>query len=82
VTEGKHLALRIIAPHTLSEVAILIENVGVRKAWPAILSTLMLGILADGLIAFGAMLYSVSITGLEGRFGAVRLLVSLVFLPR
>ena len=40
----------------------------------------MLGIFAGAVIAFGAMLYSVSITGLEGGFGAVRLLVGLVFL--
>ena len=70
----------MIASHTLFEVAKLNENVGVRKAWLANLPTLMLGIFAGGLITFGARLYSVSITGLEGGLGAVRLLVGLVFL--
>ncbi len=79
VAEGKNPALRAIDPYTPSEIAVLIENVGVQKARLAFLPTLMLGILAGAFIAFGAMFYTVTITRMEGGFGAVRLLGGLVF---
>ena len=55
LAEGEYPALRVIAPYTPSENAILIENVGVRKVRLAILPTLMLEILVGALIAFGAI---------------------------
>jgi len=79
VAEVKHPALRVIDPYTPFEIAILIENVGVRKARLAILLSLMLGIRVCAFIAFGAMFYTVTITGIEGGFGVIRLLGALIF---
>ena len=79
MAEVKHPALRVIDPYTSSEIAILIEIVSVRTARVAILPTLMHGILACAFIAFGAMFYTVTITGIEGGFGAVRLLGGMIF---
>ncbi len=68
MVEGEHPALRIIAPYTPSENAILIENVGVGKVRLAILPTLMLEILAGALIAFGAIFPHCDHNGLGRRF--------------
>lgn len=79
MSESKNPALRAVDPYTPSEIAVLVENVGVRKARLAFLPTLMLGVLAGAFIAFGAMFFTVTVTGAEGGFGAVRLLGGLVF---
>lgn len=71
-------------PHTLdvvppATVARLVQEVGVRKAELGWVPTLTLGLLAGAFIAFGAMFYSVVITGSELGFGPTRLLGGIAF---
>jgi formate/nitrite transporter len=61
------------------QVARLVAAVGVRKAQLPIVPTLVLGVLAGAFIAFGAMLYTVVITGSGLGFGPTRLLGGLGF---
>jgi formate/nitrite transporter len=74
----------LIPPHTLdvvppNQIAVLVESVGVRKVGLSILQTLTLGVLAGAFIAFGAMVFTVTITGSELGFGPTRLLGGLAF---
>jgi formate/nitrite transporter len=62
-----------------AQIALLVESAGVRKAALPVLQTLMLGVLAGSFIAFGAMLFTVVITGSELGYGPTRLLGGLAF---
>jgi formate transporter len=73
-----------LEPHPLEVVppalmARLVEEVGIRKVHLPIIPTLTLGILAGAFIAFGSMLYTVTITGSELGFGPTRLLGGVAF---
>ena len=62
-----------------AEVARLVEQVGVRKATAPPLQTFALGLLAGAFIAFGAMYYTVAVTGAELGLGPTRMLGGLAF---
>lgn len=71
-------------PHPLDivppdRIAVLVEEVGVRKTRLGFLPTLTLGILAGAFIAFGAMFYTVVVTGSPLGFGPTRLLGGAAF---
>lgn len=61
------------------QIALLVETVGIKKANLAFLPMLTLGILAGAFIAFGAMFYTVTITGSELGFGPTKILGGLSF---
>ena len=69
-------ALDVVPPHRIAK---LVEEVGVKKAELNFLATLSLGILAGAFIAFGAMFYTVTITGSELGFGPTRAIGGLAF---
>lgn len=69
-------ALDIVSP---DRIAHLVEAVGIRKVGLGFLTTLTLGVLAGAFIAFGAMAYTVAVTGSELGFGPTRLLGGAVF---
>lgn len=60
-------------------IALLVEEVGIKKAGLAFIPMLTLGILAGAFIAFGGMFYTVAVTGSELGFGPTRLLGGLAF---
>lgn len=62
-----------------AEIARLVEEVGVKKAGLTNVQTLTLGVLAGAFIAFGAMFFTVAVTGSELGFGPTRVLGGLVF---
>ena len=64
---------------TPQQITLQIESAGVRKAQLPALQTLMLGALAGAFIAFGAMLFTVVVTGSELGYGPTRLLGGLAF---
>lgn len=66
----------IVAP---AEIARLVEEVGVRKVRLGAVTTLTLGILAGAFIAFGAMFYTVVVTGSALGYGPTLLLGGLAF---
>ncbi|KPL68156.1 formate transporter [Erythrobacter sp. SG61-1L] len=71
-------------PHPLdvvppARIAVLVEEVGVRKVGLGFVETFTLGVLAGAFIAFGAMFYTVVITGSELGFGPTRLLGGVAF---
>jgi len=70
------LVVDLYAP---AEIAVLVENIGVRKARMGFARALMLGILAGAFIAFGAMFYTMTVTGAEWGIGPNRLFVGLFF---
>ena len=61
------------------QIAALVENVGVSKANLPTLNTLVLGLLAGAFIAFGAMFYTLVMTGNELGLGPGRLLGGVAF---
>lgn len=68
--------LDIVAP---GEIARLVEDVGVSKVHLGVVATLTLGILAGAFIAFGAMFYTVTVTGSQLGYGPTMLLGGLAF---
>lgn len=68
--------LDIVSP---AKIAQLVDEVGVHKAKMNFEQTLGLGILAGAFIAFGAMFYTITVTGSELGFGPTRLLGGIVF---
>ena len=62
-----------------AQVARLVEQVGVKKATLPAVQTLALGVLAGAFIAFGAMYFTLVMTGSELGFGPSRLLGGLAF---
>jgi len=65
--------------YTPEQIADRVNNVGVKKANLPLLKLMTLGFLAGAFIAFGAMFYTVVITGSNLGFGPTRLLGGLVF---
>jgi formate/nitrite transporter len=61
------------------EVARMVEAVGIRKAGLPALQTVTLGLLAGAFIAFGAMFYTMAVTGSSLGFGPTRLLGGAAF---
>ena len=61
------------------KIAELIEATGIKKANLPALQTLVLGTLAGAFIAFGAMFYTVVVTGSELGFGPTRGLGGIAF---
>jgi formate/nitrite transporter len=62
-----------------AQVARLVEQVGVRKATLPAVQTLALGVLAGAFIAFGAMAFTLAMTGSGAGLGPARLLGGLAF---
>ena len=83
------LASRTAAPAAISpspqdayppaQVALLVEQVGVKKATLPAVPTLALGVLAGAFIAFGAMFSTLALTGSPLGFGPGRVLAGLAF---
>lgn len=76
--------VRPLEPHPLdvvppARIALLVEEVGIKKAGMGLLPTLTLGVLAGAFIAFGGMFYTLVITGSELGLGPTRLLGGLSF---
>ena len=67
------------AAYSPSEMAHLVESVGVTKAALSLPTLLCLGVLAGVFIAFGAMFYTLVITGSTLGFGPTRLLGGIAF---
>ena len=61
------------------EIATRVENAGVAKAGQALLPLIALSVLAGVFISFGAMYYTVTVTGSELGFGPTRMLGALAF---
>ena len=68
--------LDVVAP---AQIALLVEDVGVRKVALGVIPTLTLAVLAGAFIAFGGMFYTIVITGSELGFGPTRLLGGMAF---
>lgn len=66
-------------PYSPPEMARLVEEVGVRKTLLPVLPLFTLGVLAGAFIAFGAMFYTIVVTGSELGFGVTRLLGGVAF---
>jgi formate/nitrite transporter len=62
-----------------AQVALLVEQVGAKKATLPAVSTLALGVLAGAFIAFGAMFSTLALTGSPLGFGPGRVLAGLAF---
>jgi formate/nitrite transporter len=62
-----------------SEIASRIETIGIAKARLDAVSTVMLGLLAGAFIAFGAMVYTLAMTGVDTGYGPARLLGGVAF---
>ena len=75
----KHSGIFEIDAYAPAAVARRVESAGIAKAGLPALQTLVLGILAGAFIAFGAMTYTVVVTGSELGFGPTRLLGGLAF---
>lgn len=74
-TQEPH-ALDVVPP---ARIAQMVEEVGVRKVRLPTLPTLTLGVLAGAFISFGAMFFTLTVTGSELGFGPTRLLGGLAF---
>lgn len=69
-------ALDVVPP---AKIAHLVEEVGIKKAGLGLVPTFTLAILAGAFIAFGGMLFTLSVTGSELGFGPTRVFGGLVF---
>lgn len=67
------------AAHTPSEIAHMVEHLGVAKAQTKMITLIVLAILAGAFISLGALFFTVVITGSELGFGITRLLGGLSF---
>jgi formate/nitrite transporter len=65
--------------YTPAQIAQRVEMIGCAKAQLAVLPTFVLGLLAGAFIAFGAMLYTVVMTGVDPGYGPARLLGGIAF---
>ena len=64
--------MRVVDPYSPADIAVLVENIGVRKAKMSFAPALMLGILAGAFIAFGGMFYTLTVTGAEWGYRVFR----------
>ena len=76
IRDDKRTLLDAYAP---AQIALLVERGGVAKVGLAPVQTATLGILAGTFIAFGAMFYTVAVTGSDLGFGPTRLLGGVAF---
>ncbi len=74
--EDKH---HLMDAYTPAQIALLVERGGVAKVRLTALQTATLGVLAGAFIAFGAMFYTLTITGSDLGFGPSRLLGGVAF---
>jgi formate/nitrite transporter len=72
-------AVNPIDAYAPAKIATLVENAGTNKAQLPTLETIALGILAGAFIAFGAMYYTLVMTGNELGFGPGRMLGGVAF---
>ena len=79
MTESNQAALASHDAYAPAQIALRIESGGVAKANMPALKTATLGILAGAFISFGAMFYTLVITGSGLGFGPVRLLGGMAF---
>ena len=82
--KSSHNAAPTAEPHALDvvppkRIASLVEEVGVKKAALGFLPTLALAVLAGAFISFGAMFFTLAVTGSELGFGLTRVIGGLVF---
>lgn len=68
-----------IDAYTPAQIALRVENAGVAKVNLALVPTMILAVLAGAFIAFGAMFYTLVVTGSELGFGPTRLLGGIAF---
>ncbi len=66
-------------PYAPAQIAHPVESAGVRKATLPLLTMAVLGVLAGAFIAFGAMFFTMTVTGSETGFGLTRLAGGIVF---
>lgn len=66
-------------PYSPREMAVLVEAVGVQKTHLPLLQMFTLGLLAGAFISFGAMFYTIVVTGSELGFGITRLVGGVAF---
>lgn len=66
-------------PYSPREMAVLVEAVGVQKTHLPLLQMFTLGVLAGAFIAFGAMFYTIVVTGSDLGFGVTRLVGGIAF---
>ena len=78
MNENSSKPVRVVDPYSPVDIAVLVENIGVRKAKMSI-ALALLGILAGAFIAFGAMFYTLTVNGAEWGIDPNRLLGGLVF---
>ena len=78
MNENSSKPVRVVDPYSPADNAVLVENIGVRKAKMSI-ALALLGILAGAFIPFGAMFYTLTVNGAEWGIGPNRLLGGLVF---
>lgn len=71
--------LESIDAYKPQQIAQLVEAVGIKKAQLPLLQMFTLGVLAGAFIAFGAMFYTITITGSELGFGPTKLLGGVAF---
>ena len=79
MNENSSKPVRVVDPYSPVDIAVLVENIGVRKAKMSI-ALALLGILAGAFIPLGAMFYTLTVNGAEWGIGPNRLLGGLVFL--
>jgi formate/nitrite transporter len=82
--DSKQVTVQSNEPHALdvvppAKIALLVEQVGIKKASMGFLQLLTLAVLAGAFIAFGGMFYTLVITGSELGLGPTRLLGGLAF---
>ncbi len=78
--KSEHAAKSLdIDAYTPAQIALRVESAGVAKANLSIVPTVVLAMLAGAFIAFGAMFYTLVITGSELGFGPTRLLGGAAF---
>ena len=68
-----------IDAYTPAQIALRVEGAGVAKANLAAVPTIVLAVLAGAFIAFGAMFYTLVVTGSQLGFGPTRLLGGIAF---
>jgi len=76
MTQDRYEPLNVVPP---ARIAVLVEQVGVAKVGLPPYKMLTLAFLAGAFIAFGAMFYTVTVTGSDLGFGPTRLLGGMAF---
>ncbi len=79
MSDPNHLTNNVLDAYSPAQIALRIESGGVAKANMPVLKTATLGVLAGAFIGFGAMFYTLVITGSDMGFGAERLLGGVAF---